>query len=117
MRVPVVRYGIDGHRARRPQATQWERNFRMARKHFLSLTNPRQIHWPMLVMLMGFSVSAWTAPSLSVPLLEAKLKVDGRLDEPCYQTFSPLEQFVVAGQPGLRPQRTRAWIFWQPSRL
>src|SRR5258706_350872 len=55
----------------------------MFRKHFLSLTNTSQIDWPVLVLLMVLSVSAWAAPSVNVPLLESKLKVDGKLDEAC----------------------------------
>jgi hypothetical protein len=28
-----------------------------------------------------------------------------------------IEDFVVAGQPSLRPARTQAWLFWQSERL
>jgi len=89
----------------------------MVHKIFPSLANNERHEWLVVLLLMVFNVSTWAAPSLNVPLVEAELKVDGKLDEACYQAFSPLEQFVVAGKPGLQPQRTRAWMFWEPSRL
>jgi hypothetical protein len=56
-------------------------------------------------------------PTLLVPRLSSEARIDGRLDEPCYQGTPALSNFVVAGAPGFGPQPTRAWLFWQPERL
>ena len=54
---------------------------------------------------------------LEVPRLGGEVVVDGKLDEACYQTQPLVKQFVIAGRPGQRPQKTRAWLFWQPEQL
>jgi hypothetical protein len=43
--------------------------------------------------------------------------VDGQLSEACYQGKAPFTGFVVAGQPAVRPQPTKAWLFWNLERL
>ncbi len=67
----------------------------------------------LLVSLLGASAD----PSLKVPEWSGRVKVDGKLDERCYQERPILEQFVVAGQPQQRPPKTKAWLFWQRDRL
>ena len=46
-----------------------------------------------------------------------QIQVDGKLDEPCYQSPPTVEKFVVACQPGKQPPKTKAWLFWQRERL
>jgi hypothetical protein len=82
--------------------------------------------WPILILkaaIMVFSLAlvppAFPAvvPLLSVPEWNGELNVDAKLEESCYRTNSPIEQFVVAGQPGKQAPRTRAWLFWNAEKL
>ena len=74
-------------------------------------------------VLIGLSACAGrTVPPsrtsvLHVPRLEVSVKVDGNLDEPCYQRAPLVETFVVAGSTVRRPARTRAWLFWREEML
>lgn len=61
--------------------------------------------------------AAEDAPALDVPPLPGAVQIDGKLDEPCYQTPPIVSEFVVAGSPETRPQPTAAWLFWHPERL
>jgi hypothetical protein len=62
--------------------------------------------------------SAQSNPAaLAVPYVAAPVRVDGRIEEPCYRTIPPLTNFVVAGQPTARPQPTKAWVFWDRTRM
>ncbi len=56
-------------------------------------------------------------PMLHVKRLTSEVRIDGRLDEACYQSSPTVTEFVVAGVPGARPQPTKAWLFWHPERL
>jgi hypothetical protein len=56
-------------------------------------------------------------PSVTVPALSGDVLLDGRLTEPCYKSPPLVANFVVPGNPALRPQPTRAWLFWQPDRF
>ncbi len=49
--------------------------------------------------------------------MSAPIRVDGKLDEPCYQVRPLLDTFVVAGQPDKQPSKTKVWLFWQRDRL
>jgi hypothetical protein len=71
-----------------------------------------QVYASMALLALSLC-SAWPAPVLNVPEWRGQLTVDGKLDEPCFLAPPTLDQFVVAGQPGLRPQKTEAWLFWQ----
>ena len=54
---------------------------------------------------------------LVVPFTSAEIRVDGKLDEACYQTPPQVETFAIAGQPNRQPPKTKAWLFWQRDRL
>ena len=69
------------------------------------------------VLFLAAAKPNHTAQLLAVPEWSGALKVDGNLDELCYRSALPLTNFVVAGQPGKQPPRTRAWLFWNVERL
>jgi len=82
--------------------------------------------WPSLILKTSGLVFALTlartafpaiAPLLSVPEWKGELNADAKLEESCYRTNSPIEPFVVAGEPGKQPPRTRAWLFWNAEKL
>jgi hypothetical protein len=52
-----------------------------------------------------------------VPFTSAPIRIDGKLDEPCYRTWSPVANFVIAGRPDKQPSKTKAWLFWQEEGL
>ena len=52
-----------------------------------------------------------------VPLTDAQVRVDGKLDEPCYRAPSLVNRFIVAGQQNQRAPETKVWLFWQRERL
>jgi hypothetical protein len=54
---------------------------------------------------------------ITAPFTTGKISVDGNLDEPCYYTPPLVEDFVIAGQPGKQPSKTKAWLFWQRDKL
>ena len=54
---------------------------------------------------------------LTAPFTSGQACVDGKLDEPCYQTPPLVEDFVLASQTGRQPPKTRAWLFWQRDKL
>jgi Carbohydrate family 9 binding domain-like len=57
------------------------------------------------------------SPVITAPFTAGQISVDGKLEEPCYQTPPLVEDFVIAGQPGKQPSKTRAWLFWQRDKL
>jgi len=58
-----------------------------------------------------------TTAKLTVPATSAEIRVDGKLDESCYQTPPLVDAFAVAGKPQAKPPKTKAWLFWQADRL
>ena len=54
---------------------------------------------------------------ITAPFTTGQISVDGNLDEPCYHTPPLVEDFVIAGQPGKQPSKTKAWLFWQRDKL
>ena len=70
-----------------------------------------------ILLLVMSLCAAWASPVLFVPEWPGQIKVDGKLDEACYQAPPTVEKFLVAGQPDQRPPKTKAWLFWQSDRL
>jgi len=87
----------------------------MQRTAFFSIR--RRQGYASLPLLALSLCSAWSSPILDVPEWHGQIKVDGKLDEPCFQAPPIVDQFVVAGRPDLRPQKTKAWLFWQRDQL
>jgi hypothetical protein len=80
--------------------------------------------WVVAGIAAGLVTGCTGAPphEFGVARLTTPIRVDGRLDEPCYRVVAPaagapLERFVVAGEPGRAPPRTRAWLFWSEAAL
>ena len=71
------------------------------------------------VFALALAPTAFAAvvPLFSVPEWKGELNIDAKLEESCYQANSPIEQFVIAGQAGKQPPRTRAWLFWNVEKL
>ena len=69
------------------------------------------------VLALARTTFSAPVPLLSISEWNGKLNVDGKLEESCYQTSSPIDQFAAAGQPGRQPARTRAWLFWNVEKL
>jgi hypothetical protein len=61
--------------------------------------------------------AAQDVPTLRVPRLEQAVRIDGRLEEPCYKDHAPLEAFRVAASPRQKAPRTRAWVFWSTEKV
>ncbi|HOH29140.1 MAG TPA: carbohydrate-binding family 9-like protein [Candidatus Hydrogenedentes bacterium] len=57
------------------------------------------------------------APLLEIPRIEEEVRVDGILDESCYRSHPPFENFVVAGNPARQAPSTHAWLFWNEETL
>lgn len=58
-----------------------------------------------------------TTPVLDVPMCPGPYVIDGKLDEACYGVMTPLDTFVVAGQPDKPASPTKAWVFWSREQL
>jgi len=54
---------------------------------------------------------------LTIPYTREAIDADGILNESCYQTYPPMDCFVVAGDPSRLPPKTRAWLFWNEDAL
>ncbi len=73
----------------------------------------------------GWSLAAlvghWTSGSddaiLAVPYHDGPIVVDGKLDEPFYQTIQPLTNFVDVADPTHPIPSTKAWVGWSNRRL
>lgn len=76
------------------------------------------------IWLFGLSVShfIWLTSSLAVPLryipkLPGDVIIDGKLNEPWYRETQPIENFKIAGQPGVMAPATQAWMFWNEDKM
>ncbi len=54
---------------------------------------------------------------MEIPRMEEAITVDGLLEESCYRSHPPLQQFVVAGNAAQAAPLTRVWLFWNEDRL
>ena len=52
---------------------------------------------------------------MEIPRMEEAITVDGLLEESCYRSHPPLQQFVVAGNAA-QAALTRVWLFWNEDR-
>lgn len=56
-------------------------------------------------------------PAFKIARLTESLRVDGYLDEPCYERATPVTDFKVASQPGAAAPTTEAWLQWNEAGL
>jgi hypothetical protein len=49
---------------------------------------------------------------LRIARLTEPIRVDGRLDEGCYQRLAPVSDFKVASRPNTKAPLTKAWLQW-----
>ena len=58
------------------------------------------------------AASEWRVPAFADAVI-----LDGVLNDGCYARTTPIENFVIASEPGRRPAPTRAWLLWNERQL
>ncbi len=69
------------------------------------------------IFFLALQLPALGVPLRYIPKLQCELKIDGKLNESCYEDNQPVKNFKIAGQPEKPAPSTQAWVFWNENKI